>query len=779
MSQKIPPDVVLRFRHQAIESSINGIGFADQQGHLIYANASFLRMWGYDDLSDVLGRHVMSFGSSDEQTQSILTAIVEQGGWVGEAGAKKKNGEPFTVEMSASLVRDDDGNVVGIMGSFIDVTERKQVQQALRDSEERYRTLVESAQDPIFVADASGRYLYVNTAAATFIGMTPDYVIGKTVDELFPPDVAERYRAGVTSVIATGDTLAAEDVLEIDGQMRWMSTIVQPVRDRHGAITAAQAIVRDITKLKQAEGALRESEERLRQAVRVSNIGIFDHNHVTDAVYLSPEQRAILGLDENQNEPALGSDLLPSKNGWALVHPEDRERVVSEVRRAHEGGDGIYDSEYRMVRRDGTVRWVTVRSQTFFEGSGETRRPVRSVGATRDITEQKEAEEERGRLHAQLIQAQKMESIGRLAGGVAHDFNNMLGVILGHVELLMGQVDATGPIFADLQQIKNAAQRSADLTRQLLAFARRQTVAPKVLDLNDVVAGSIQMLRRMIGEDIELVWLPGRDLWPVRIDPIQVHQILANLSANARDAIAGVGRFTVRTENVAFDDVYCMTHTGFLPGQYVVLDVTDDGRGMDAETQAHIFEPFYTTKAEGYGTGLGLATVYGIVQQNEGLIEAKSAVGVGTSVRILLPRFKGETAAASTQDQGDAQAGSETVLLVEDEPMVLRLSKRSLERLGYKVLTASTPGEAIRLSAEHAGDIDLLITDVVMPEMNGRDLAEQLSSVDPRLKKLFVSGYSASALAPRGVLDDGVHFLQKPFTLNDLAVKVREVLEAN
>jgi CheY-like chemotaxis protein len=287
------------------------------------------------------------------------------------------------------------------------------------------------------------------------------------------------------------------------------------------------------------------------------------------------------------------------------------------------------------------------------------------------------------------------------------------------------------------------------------------------------------MLRRLIREDIDLIWKPGPDLWSVRMDPTQIHQILANLAANARDAIESVGHLTIQTQNVSFDTAYCMTHTGFTPGRYVSLEVSDDGRGMDEETKAHIFEPFYTTKAEGQGTGLGLATVYGVVQQNDGLIDMQSEVGRGTTVRIFLPRVEDETARVAKQAQTeDLQSGTETVLLVEDEPMVLRLSKRSLERLGYKVLPASTPSEAIRLSNEHAGTIDLLVTDVVMPEMNGRDLADRLSSVDPNLKKLFVSGYSASALAPRGVLDDGVHFLQKPFSLTALAAKVREVLEA-
>jgi len=311
----------------------------------------------------------------------------------------------------------------------------------------------------------------------------------------------------------------------------------------------------------------------------------------------------------------------------------------------------------------------------------------------------------------------------------------------------------------------------------LLAFARRQAVTPTVINLNEVVAGSLPMLRRLIGEDVNLVWLPGSDLWVVRMDPVQIHQILANLSANARDAITGVGQVTIRTSNVTLDDVSCVT--GLLPGEYVSLEVADNGRGMDHETQAHIFEPFYTTKTDGQGTGLGLATVYGVAQQNKGLVHAHSEVGRGTTVTIFLPRVMDAITAVPIQDRAEGpQSGTETVLLVEDEPMVLRLNTRSLERLGYSVLPATGPREALRIAEENAGQIDLLITDMVMPVMNGLALANHLASREPGLKVLFVSGYSESTLAHHRTLDERCHFLAKPFSLNDLAARVRTVLDA-
>jgi CheY-like chemotaxis protein len=372
-----------------------------------------------------------------------------------------------------------------------------------------------------------------------------------------------------------------------------------------------------------------------------------------------------------------------------------------------------------------------------------------------------------------------MESIGRLAGGVAHDFNNMLNVILGHVELALQQTDPSSTLHADLDQVQSAARRSADLTHQLLAFARRQTVVPQVLNLNDVVTGALKILRRLIGEDIDLVWMPGHDLWSVRVDPSQVDQLLTNLAANARDAIDGVGRITIRTENVVLDEGHCAGHDGFRPGRYALLEMTDNGRGMDQETQAHIFEPFYTTKSEGHGTGLGLATVYGIVVQNSGFVGVTSEVSCGTTIRIFLPYVAGEAPLSDTRGGAETlRTGTETILLVEDEPMVLGLSKALLERLGYAVLPASLPSEAIRLVEEHTGKIDLLVTDVVMPEMNGRDLAARLLALSPQTKCLFFSGYTDSAVSADGVLGEGVFFLQKPFSLKDLASKVRDALES-
>jgi CheY-like chemotaxis protein len=371
-----------------------------------------------------------------------------------------------------------------------------------------------------------------------------------------------------------------------------------------------------------------------------------------------------------------------------------------------------------------------------------------------------------------------MESVGRLAGGVAHDFNNMLSVIIGYAELALDQIDPSSPLHQDLQEIYNAGKRSADTTRQLLAFARKQTIAPQILDLNETVEGMLRMLQRLIGEDITLAWLPGLGLSKVKLDPSQLDQMLANLCVNARDAITGVGKVTVETGMVTFDAVYCHDHPGFTPGDFILLSFSDDGCGMDEETVLKVFEPFFTTKEVGQGTGLGLATVYGIIKQNNGFVNVYSEPGHGTTFNFYLPVHQSDSEADQAKNIPEINVGgTETVLIVEDDASVLKMGASMLEKLGYTVLTANTPGDALRLAEANAGTIDLLITDVVMPEMNGRDVADQLLTLDPDIKILFMSGYTAEVIAHRGILDEGVRFLHKPFSIQELAVKVREALE--
>ena len=569
------------------------------------------------------------------------------------------------------------------------------------------------------------------------------------------PEDRDRVSAAILESARTLVTFYCEFRVVLPRQgLRWRWSQAQPERMPDGG-TLWHGIISDITERRRAE------DERLRLSTAMEQAS--ETVVITDAMgriqYVNPGFTAVTGYTR---EEALGQNprLLKSGKQDAAFYRQLWETLAA---------GQTWHGRFRNKRKDGTLFTEEATISPVRDAAGEI---VNYVAVKRDITRELD-------LESQFLQAQKMEAVGRLAGGVAHDFNNMLQTILGNAELLLNDAEPDDPRVADLNEIMAAARRSADLTRQLLAFARKQTIAPKVLDLNDTIADMLKMLRRLIGEDIALTWEPAADLGPVKMDPSQLDQILANLTVNARDAIAGVGRVHIGTGNAEFDERYCKTHPDAAPGAYVMLTVSDTGCGMDPETQAHIFEPFFTTKEEGKGTGLGLATVYGIVKQNNGFIGLESEPGKGTTFKIYLPRH------AATGEEIGKQArtaptptGTETVLLVEDEPSLLRLAHRLLDGLGYTVLAAEGPSQALRLAGEYTGDIHLLLTDVIMPGLSGSDLRNRLSATRPAMKCLFISGYTADVVARRGILREGTHFIQKPFTKTALAVKLRDVLEA-
>ena len=558
-----------------------------------------------------------------------------------------------------------------------------------------------------------------------------------------------------------------------DGTVRVICTeVAEFIRDADGRLVTVVGISQDITERRKGEEALRESQAKLRAAL-VS---------MTDAVLVTDAKGLFLDFNEafaSFHRFETKADCLKTLADYGQlfeVYSPEGELVPLEVWPVSRAlrGEKQSAAEYTIRRKDLGLSWVG--SYSFAPIRDSAGRIAGSVMVARDITELKKAEQDKLKLQHELQQAQKMESIGRLAGGVAHDFNNMLAVILGHIELAMLTVDPSQPLHDDLQQIELAATRSADLTRQLLAFARQQTVTPRVLLLNDTVSGMMKMLQRLIGENVELELEAAKGLWPVQVDPSQIDQVLAYLCVNARDAIAGVGKITVELSNATLSLADCAALPDVAPGDYVRLVVTDDGRGMSEETQRHLFEPFFTTKGLGRGTGLGLATVYGIVKQNQGVISIRSALGQGSELTIHLPRHVGSSERVEGTPSAQVQ-GHEVVLLVEDEPAILTMTKRLLEQLGYFVLAAPSTSEAIALANQHAGKIDLVLTDVVMPEMNGRDLAHVVESRHPGIKRLFMSGHTRDLLANQGVLDRGINFLQKPFTRNGLAAKLRAVLD--
>jgi len=508
---------------------------------------------------------------------------------------------------------------------------------------------------------------------------------------------------------------------------------------------------------KLAEETIRKSEERYRT--------IFESTATANIII--DENATILMANNNFAElSGYSKQELEGKMSWAaFIHPDDLEKMKTHhAMRRTDAGAAPATYEFHFVNRAGEIRDIIINVAMLPETK-------QSVASLVDLTERKQ-------LETQLLQAQKMESVGRLAGGVAHDFNNMLGVIIGNAEMAIKTVNRREPLYQSLQDILNAGMRSADLTRQLLAFARKQTVSPKIMDLNDTVTGMLKMLQRLIGENITLGWHPGHSLWKVRIDPSQIDQLLANLTVNARDAIGRTGKILIETSNVTCDEAYCADRPEWVPGDFVVLTVSDSGCGIEKDALANIFEPFFTTKKEGHGTGLGLATVYGIIKQNNGFINVYSEPGEGTTFRLYLPRYQSDVPqAADDVQETEIPRGTETILIVEDEEAVLKLTKAMLEALGYNVLAAPDRNHALHLAREDRGEIHLLLTDVVMPDMTGKELSERILAVKPGLKRLYMSGYTADVIARQGVLEEGVRFISKPFSLRDLALKVREALD--
>ena len=624
---------------------------------------------------------------------------------------------------------------------------------ALRDSEKRYRRLFQSAKDGILILDAeTGKVVDANPFLLQLLGYTYDAIYGQYIWELGVfKDIAASREA--FKILQDNEYIRYDDLpLEtISGQ----SIAVEFVSNVYlvDGSKVIQCNIRDITAYRGAE-----AERKLLMAA-IEQAG--------DAIVMTDAQGAIQYVNPAfERTSGYTSEEVVGRNPRILKSGRQNDSFYRNLWKTISGGR-IWAGIIVNKRQDGKFYTEETKISPLRNPSGQV---VNYVAVQRDITEHLH-------LTAQLQQAQKMEAVGLLAGGVAHDYNNMLSVILGYSELALAKVDKAESLHTDLEEIYKAAIRSTEITRQLLAFARKQIINPVVLNLNHNVQSMLKMLERLIGEDITLNWSPEVDLYPIKMDPAQIDQLLANLCVNARDAIADVGKVIIETKNILIDATYCEHNAGFKPGEYALLTVSDDGCGMDKDTLGRIFEPFFTTKGLGHGTGLGLSTVYGIVKQNDGFINVYSEPGNGTTFKIYLPRYAGQ--AVGVQQEAIEEiplSNGETVLVVEDEPMLLNMDKRMLERLGYRVLTAGGPSQALDLAEAHAGEIRLVITDVVMPDMNGRDLAEKLLSLYPDMKILFMSGYTATVIAHRGVLDEGVNFIQKPFSFKCLGVKVRESL---
>jgi PAS domain S-box-containing protein len=621
------------------------------------------------------------------------------------------------------------------------------------------RGITEGTTDAVFVKDLQGRYLMINSAGGRFLGRRTEEVIGRNDVELFNPEEGREIMKRDREVMQSGSMQTYEEGATSGGVARTYLSSKGPFRDPNGEVVGLLGICRDITDRKDVEEEIYNSEQRLRGHVEHTPLAVIEWDLEFRVVSWNPAAERMFGYSRTEAIGQHGSFTVPAQ---FHVHVD---RVWEDLLAQRGGARSTNDN----ITKDGRTISCEWYNTPLVDDSG---RVLGVASLVQDVTE-------RVVLEDRLRQSQKMEAVGRLAGGVAHDFNNLLTVILGYTQLLIDGLPAGSRLAEGTGQIKSAADRAAGITRQLLAFSRKQVRSPRLIDLNNVMLNLDTMLRRLIGEDIEVLTVPAVDLGTVRADPGQIEQVLMNLALNARDAMPNGGKLTLETSNIQLDDAYAREHQPVEPGRYVMLAVSDTGIGMSAETLAHIFEPFYTTKEPGKGTGLGLSTVYGVVKASGGYIWVYSELGQGTTFKIYFPRVDqaAQPLTAESRPSG-VQRGTETILLVEDDPQLNQLASSVLAHCGYKVLAAANPEEGLAVCRTHPHEIHLLVTDVVMPKMNGRQLAEQVAQIRPSVKLLYVSGYTSNAIVHYGVLDAGLWFLPKPFSLAALVAKVREVLDA-
>jgi PAS domain S-box-containing protein len=723
----------------------------DLDGFIVQCNRQFLEILGgytFDEVRRLTYQDITPREWHDQETR-ILREQVDPRGYsdLYEKEYFRKDGTRVPIEIQTYANRDEGGNLLGYWALVRDITARKKVRSELMV----FKEALDNASDTIGMATPDGRHYYQNKAFGEMFGDIGDRPGSVYVDPGVNEDVFR-------TIIAGGRWDGEARMYGRDGSILDVHLRAYANRDDAGRIVSLVGVHTDITEQKRAERELRDREHHLRTVIENVDLVFFSMDR--DGVFLFSEGRGLVGLGLVPGQ-VVGQSAFDVYAGA----PE----VIESVKRAISGEQFSVDVNAGPLQFE--VAYSPVR-----DANGAF---TATIGVAMDMTGRRKAEAEREKLREQLSQARRMESIGRLAGGIAHDFNNMLSVILGHAEIALERAGIEETVREDLRRIHEAAERSADLTRQLLAFARRQPIAPRILALNDTVAGMVPMLKRLIGEDVALTWIPCEGGGLVRMDPSQIDQVLVNLCVNARDAIGGTGRITIETGVANFDDVYCADHPDHLPGDYVLLAVTDTGRGMDEATRARLFEPFFTTKEMGSGIGLGLATVYGVVRQNDGFIHVYSEADVGSTFRIYLPRLGGSWAetAVRSETSSHSPGGGETILLVEDEPLILDITSRMLDILGYRVIAVANPEQALNAARQHPGELHLLLTDVIMPGMNGRDLARDLATIHPGMKRLFMSGYTANVIEHHGVLDPGVRFLQKPFSLKELSDCVREALD--
>jgi PAS domain S-box-containing protein len=620
--------------------------------------------------------------------------------------------------------------------------------------------ITEGTTDSVFVKDLDGRYLMINSAGASFLARSINDVLGKDDLELFGPETGRAIMQRDRAIMQAGRTETYEELATSAGVARTYLSTKGPYRDANGQVIGLLGISRDITDRKRAEEEIRQSQQKLRIHFEHTPLAVVEWDLNFRVAAWNPSAERIFGYSRQEAIGRHASFTVP------LQFREHVDRVWNDLINQRGGTRSTNDN----ITKDGRIISCEWYNTPLVDDSG---RVLGVASLVHDVTERVALEE-------RLRQSQKMEAVGRLAGGVAHDFNNLLTVILGYSAIVADGVPPGSRLAESNAQIKSAAERAAGITRQLLAFSRKQVLSPQVINLNDIVLNLDSLLRRLIGEDIEVLTFPANDLGSAKADPGQIEQVIMNLALNSRDAMPHGGKLTLETANAHLDDTYASGHQPAEPGRYVMLAVSDTGEGMSTETQTRIFEPFFTTKEVGKGTGLGLSMVYGIVKQSGGYIWVYSEPGRGTTFKIYLPRIDQPAESKSGEKRpSSVQRGTETILLVEDDPQLRQLSSSILAHCGYKVLVAATPEQGLEICRANHRDIRLLVTDVVMPRMNGRQLAEQVLLAAPNVRVLYISGYTNNAIVHYGVLDSGLWFLPKPFTLSALIAKVREVLDAS
>jgi PAS domain S-box-containing protein len=757
------------------EHAIEGIFQSTPEGRFLTVNPAMARILGYDSpeeaIRDVTDITHQIYVHPEDRTEF---ARREQAGDVlkgFEFEAYRKDGEKIWLSLNRRSVWDENGIELYREGSVEDITERKraEAEQArlnteIREERERLNTVVATVPGVVFEAWVRPDTGNTTDFVSEYVGPMTGYNVSEWLSmpgfwlSIVHPDDKERVAREANLHLAKGGNGALEfRWIRKDEQIIWVRAHTIVICDKEGTPVGVRGVVIDVTEHRRAENALSESEERYRDLVENAHDIIFSHDLHGN---YSSVNRAAEQITGYTREECLTLNITDT------IAPEHLNRA-REMMAKQLAGEKVSAYEVDLLAKDGKRIAVEVNTKLILQDGV----PVGVQGIARDVTKRKQLEE-------QLRQSQKMEAIGQLAGGVAHDFNNLLTAINGYSSLALQRVEDGHLVKPYLEEVKKAGDRAANLTRQLLAFGRKQILQPVALNLNAVVTDMNKMLRRLIGEDIELTAKLDPDLGKVMADPGQIEQVLVNLIVNARDAMPQGGNLTIETTNVEIDSGYVSGQLGVQAGSYVKLAVSDTGVGMDEETRNRIFEPFFTTKEKGKGTGLGLSTVYGIVKQSGGNIWVYSGAGKGTTFKVYLPRAKSIARVNKEKvEEATPRGGSETVLLVEDEEVVRGLARRILEQAGYSVVEASKADEAIRFCEEHGNEVDLLLTDVVMPEMSGKELADRLKTQRPDLKMLFMSGYTDDAIVHHGVLDSSVEFIQKPFSPADLIEKVRDVLD--